>query len=82
MAETGVERSTAAALVAVAERIRPLRDRGLPEVPSTRLLVHAARLVAAGVAPERACEAALAGALTDDPELAATIGEITRAVLG
>jgi nitric oxide reductase NorQ protein len=80
--EAGVPLAAAAALVKVAERIRPLRDRGLGEVPSTRLLVHAARLVAAGLEPVRACEAALAGPVTDDPELAATIGEIARAVLG
>ena len=81
-AEAGVERGAAAALVRVAERIRPLRDRGLVEVPSTRLLVHAARLVGAGLDPVRACEAALVEPLTDDPELGATIGEIVRAVLG
>jgi nitric oxide reductase NorQ protein len=80
--EAGVERGVAASLVKVAERIRPLRDRGLVEVPSTRLLVHAARLVAVGLDPVRACETALAGPLTDDPELARTIGEIIRAVLG
>ncbi len=80
--ESGIEVGPAAALVRVAERIRPLRDRGLVEVPSTRLLVHAARLIASGVDPVRACETALVGPLTDDPELAATIAEIVRAVLG
>ncbi len=80
--ETGVEPHTARALVGVAERIRPLRDRGLTEAPSTRLLVHAARLVAAGLEPGVACRVALCAPLTDDPELAATLAEIVRAVLG
>jgi nitric oxide reductase NorQ protein len=80
--EAGVERGTAAALVRVAERIRPLRDRGLVEAPSTRLLVHAARLVGAGLEPAVACRAALCAALTDDPELEATMAEIVVAVLG
>ena len=81
-AEAGVPQSIAAALVRVAERVRPLRDRGLAEAPSTRLLVHAARLVAAGVEPRRACQIAILAPLTDDPELGRTLAEIAGAVLG
>jgi len=81
-AEAGVPRDVAAALVRVAERVRPLRDRGLAEAPSTRLLVHAAGLVAAGLAPRRACQIAILAPLTDDPELARTLAEIAAAVLG
>jgi nitric oxide reductase NorQ protein len=80
--EAKVDLGTAAVLVRVAERIRPLRDRGLVEAPSTRLLVHAARLVGAGLEPAVACRAALGAALTDDPELEATMAEIVAAVLG
>jgi nitric oxide reductase NorQ protein len=80
--EAGIERGQAAALVRVAVRVRPLRDRGLAEVPGTRLLVHAGRLVAAGLDPAHACEVALTAPLTDDPELAATLREIVAAVLG
>jgi nitric oxide reductase NorQ protein len=79
--EAGIGHGDAAGLVRVAERLRPLRDRGLREAPSTRLLVHAGRLVASGVEPARACEVAVATALTDDPELARTVTEIARAVL-
>ena len=39
--ESGVERPMAVSLVKLAERVRRLRDRGLVEVASTRLLVHA-----------------------------------------
>ena len=42
-----------AELVTLAIRLRQLRDRGLAEVPSTRLLVAAARLIARGYRPER-----------------------------
>jgi nitric oxide reductase NorQ protein len=80
--ETGIPLGTATALVRVAQRIRPLRDRGLAEAPSTRLLVHAARLIQAGLAPATACRSALCAALTDDPELEATLGEIVAATLG
>lgn len=80
--EAGVDRGIAARLAALAERIRPLRDRGLSEPPSTRLLVHAARLIAAGVEENEACRSALCAVLTDDPELQSTLVEITHAVLG
>jgi nitric oxide reductase NorQ protein len=80
--ETGVDRSTATRLAALAARIRPLRDRGLSEAPSTRLLVHAARMIAAGLDEVEAGHSAVCSALTDDPELVATLDEITRAVLG
>ena len=67
--EAGVERPIAASLVKLAERVRRLRDRGLVEVASTRLLVHAACLTAGGVELRRACEVAIAGPLSDDPDL-------------
>jgi len=82
VAETGAPRDLAAQLVQVASRIRPLRDRGLTEAPSTRLLVQTAILILAGIAPRRAVETALAAPLTDDPELLATIREIVAGVLG
>jgi hypothetical protein len=44
--------------------------------------VHAARLIAAGLPETEACRTALCAALTDDPELEATLVEITNAVLG
>jgi nitric oxide reductase NorQ protein len=80
--EAAVARDVAASLVGVAERIRPLRDRGLPEAPSTRLLVHAARLAAGGLDLRRACHVAITASLTDDPELETAIGEIVDAALG
>ena len=80
--EAGVARAVAAALVSVAERIRPLRDRGLAEAPSTRLVVHAARLAAGGLDLRRACRVAMTASLTDDAELTRAIGEIVDAVLG
>jgi nitric oxide reductase NorQ protein len=74
--EAGIERPLAVHLVRLAERVRRLRDRGLVEVASTRLLVHAGCLLAAGIALQEACEAAVAGPLSDDPELHAAIMEL------
>ena len=44
--EGGVERDTAVALVSLTNRLRNLGDRGLAEVPSTRLIIATARLFA------------------------------------
>jgi nitric oxide reductase NorQ protein len=79
--EGGVDRHCAADLVALAGRIRALRDRGLPEVPSTRLLVAAARLIASGVTPREACRVAVAAPLTDDPDLLAAAQDVIAALL-
>ncbi|MGI9090685.1 MAG: CbbQ/NirQ/NorQ/GpvN family protein [Gemmatimonadaceae bacterium] len=74
--ESGVKRSNAVALVALATRVRRLRDQGLTEAPGTRLLVAAARLIASGIAAPEACRVALANPLTDDPDLLAAISDL------
>ena len=79
--EAGVQRPVAASLVKLGERVRRLRDRGLVEVASTRLLVHAGRLMASGVEPRDACEAAIAGPLADDPELHAAVMDLVAMTL-
>jgi nitric oxide reductase NorQ protein len=48
-----VDRGTAADLVTLAGRLRNLSDRGLAEVPSTRLLVATGRLIASGLDPRK-----------------------------
>jgi nitric oxide reductase NorQ protein len=80
--ESGVDDATARALVALAARLRNLRDRGLAEVPSTRVLVATARLIAGGIPADAACRAALVSPLTDDPELLGAMHDLIGAVLG
>lgn len=74
--EAGVDPELAHALVQVAGKVRNLTDRGLEEGVSTRLVVYAGKLVAAGAPPREACAAAFTRTLTDDPDLRRTIGEI------
>jgi len=81
-AESGIARGLAMALVELAGRLRPLRDRGLPEAPSTRVLLAAARLMAAGIPERRACEVAIAAPLTDDPALLATMNALIAGSFG
>ncbi len=77
--ETGVDQSTAKRLVALAQRVRALKDQGLAEVPGTRLLVSVGRLIGEGIKPREACLVGLAGPLTDDPELLSAIGDVVDA---
>jgi nitric oxide reductase NorQ protein len=79
--EGGVDRKSADALVALAHKVRKLRDQGLAEAPGTRLLISTARLMAAGVPAIEACAAALVGPLTDDPDLGAAITDLVAAHL-
>jgi len=79
--ESGVDSATAASLVKLAQRVRRLRDQGLAEAPSTRLLVSTARLIASGIGGRQACRAALVGPLTDDPDLVLAISDIIDATV-
>jgi nitric oxide reductase NorQ protein len=79
--EGGVDRSTAVGLVTLTNRLRQLGDKGLAEVPSTRLIVAAARLVASGIPLRTACRTALLGPLTDDPDLLAAMHDLVTATL-
>jgi nitric oxide reductase NorQ protein len=79
--ESGVKRSTANALVDLARRVRRLKEQGLAEGPGTRLLVSTARLIASGIPAEDSCRAALAGPLTDDPDLQSAIDDLVAATL-
>ncbi len=80
--ESGCDPKIAAQLVQLGVRSRKLKEHGLAEGASTRLLIYAASLVEAGLSLETACEATLVGSLTDDAELTAALRELLRAVLG
>jgi nitric oxide reductase NorQ protein len=74
--ETGIDAGAGKRLVALAGKLRSLDTLGLAEVPSTRLLVDAARLIRSGLPPRLSCEAAVVEPLTDDPEVAAAMRDI------
>ncbi|RYZ64989.1 MAG: CbbQ/NirQ/NorQ/GpvN family protein [Proteobacteria bacterium] len=78
--ESHVERMTAHALVSLAERIRTLHDRGLPEVPSTRLLIAAALLFKGGVDIRTACKVAIVAPLSDDEMLVGAMTDLIDAI--
>jgi nitric oxide reductase NorQ protein len=59
---------------------RNLKGSGLEEGASTRLLVHAAKLIADKVSPVTACHSAIAQALTDDTEMLVAINELSSSI--
>ncbi|MBI2766570.1 MAG: CbbQ/NirQ/NorQ/GpvN family protein [Chloroflexi bacterium] len=78
--ESGVARNVAGDLAKLGEKVRNLREHGLSEGVSTRLLIYAGRLIANGVAPRRACQVAVTWSLTDDQEVQRSIEEVVTSI--
>jgi nitric oxide reductase NorQ protein len=77
--EAAIDHEAAAQLVRLGQAIRRLEDAGLREVASTRVLIAAGRLVAAGLSAREAARAAVAGPLSDDPVITAGLFELIDA---
>lgn len=67
-------------LVKFAQMTRNLKGSGLEEGASTRLLVHAGKLISSGVDPVVACRSAVAQAVTDDADMLAAIRELSSSL--
>jgi len=67
--EAGVDAETAVKLVEIGTRARNLKGHGLDEGVSTRMLIHAGKMIAGGVAPVPACSMAIVCPITDDPDM-------------
>ncbi len=78
--EAGVDCATAGTLVKLGGKVRNLRSHGLEEGVSTRLLIYAGTLMKQGIAPERACDVAIARPITDDPDMQRSILELVKAM--
>jgi nitric oxide reductase NorQ protein len=78
--ESGADAALADKLVRFAHMTRNLNGAGLDEGASTRLLVHAGKLIASGVNPVTACQSAVAQAVTDDPDMLAAIQELSSSL--
>ncbi len=64
--ETGVDAATATRLVTIGQKIRNLKELGLAETASTRLLVDAAKLIGNGLPPRLSVKVAVLEPLSDD----------------
>lgn len=78
--ETGVAPEVADQLIRLAEMTRNLKGNGLDEGASTRLLIHAGKLIARGIPARAACTGAVAEALTDDPDMLRAVNELAHAL--
>ncbi len=76
VAEARIDRDTAHRLVRLAEKIRGVREAGLTEGASTRLLIYAGALIRRGIPPADACRNAVAQPLTDDDRMQETLGAL------
>lgn len=74
--ETGLDEKQARRLVAWANKVRAQDSLALAETVSTRLLVMAARLMAAGLPPRVAGQVALVQPLTDDAPTARALQDL------
>lgn len=78
--ESGLDAERSAQLVRLGNALRHLGQHDLEEAPSTRLLIHAARMLMAGLDPISACRACLAQPLSDDTTTQAAIMDVARAM--
>jgi nitric oxide reductase NorQ protein len=67
--EAGIAETSAALLVRIGQKSRNLRGQGLNEGASSRMLIHAGRLMAQGLPLSMACRLALITPITDDPDM-------------
>ena len=78
--EAGVDEGTARQLAKLGQKVRNLREHGLAEGASTRLLIYAGRLIMQGIAPRRACQVAVNWAVTDEHSIQASIEEVITSI--
>jgi len=78
--EGSVDIDLARAFVKLAVMTRGLKDSGLPEGASTRLLIQAGKLVGRGIDIRTACHNSIALALTDDRELLQAVDEMVSSI--
>ena len=78
--EAELDADLAKQLVKFARLTRNLKGSGLDEGASTRLLVHAGKLIASGIDPVSACACSISQTLTDDGEMLIAVNELSASV--
>ena len=78
--ESGVDEANAHLLAKLGHKVRNLREHGLKEGASTRVLIYAGRLITEGVPPRRACHVAVTWGITDDPQVQSSLDELVAAI--
>lgn len=78
--ESGVSDTIAGELAKLGEKVRNLKEHGLEEGASPRLLIYAGKLIEQGITPRRACQVAVVWAVTDDAEVQRSIEEVVSTI--
>jgi len=78
--ESGVDDDTALQLAKLGHKVRNLREHGLKEGASTRVLIYAGRLIKEGISARRACHVAVTWGITDDPQVQIALDEVVAAI--
>ena len=78
--ESGVEMKISERLAKLGEKIRNLREHGLDEGASTRVLIYAGKLIKQGIPERRACEVAVTWGITDDSRTQMSLNEIVTSI--
>lgn len=78
--ESGVDETNAELLARLGSKIRNLREHGLEEGASTRVLIYAGRLIKEGISPRRACQVGVTWGITDDPQIQRSIDEVVSSI--
>ena len=78
--ESGCDLDTAERLARLGLKIRNLREHGLEEGASTRMLIYAGRLIKEGVSHRRACQVSITWGITDDPQVQRSIDEVVTSI--
>ena len=78
--EAGVTPAVAMDLAKLGEKVRHLKEHGLAEGASTRLLIYAGRLMAEGISARRACQVGVVWALTDERDVQRSIEEVVSSI--
>lgn len=79
--ETGLDVQTSSKIVTIASKIRNLKELGLTETASTRLLVDAGLLIHSGLPKRLAVKSAIIEPLTDDPEISEALSELSNLII-
>jgi len=79
--ESGADHDLADLLVAIGQRSRNLQGHGLDEGASTRMLIHAGRMVRAGLPLAAAVQSGIVLPITDNPDIRAALVDAIQACL-
>lgn len=74
--ESGVDAPMAERLARLGQGVRHLKDQGLEEGVSTRLLVYAGQLMVRGISARRACHVAVVQAVSDDADVQRAVADV------